>query len=82
MPCKTWLRRMACALAAAQKIRMVCRKPTPTGVPLTLKARVDGEVGRKTHVLCEVYAGNILTALGKSILVRVDIGHLAKTAHG
>jgi len=55
-------------------------KPTPMGVSLTLKARVEGKVGRKTHVLCEVYAGNILTALGKSILVRVDIGHLAKTA--
>ncbi len=55
-------------------------KPTPMGVPLTLRARVEGEVGRKTHVLCEVYACNILTALGKSIFVRVDIGHLAKTA--
>ncbi len=45
------------------------------------KARVEGEVSRKTRVLCEVYADNTLTALGDSILVRVDIGHLAKKAH-
>lgn len=45
-----------------------------------LKARVEGEIGRKTRVLCEVYAGDILTALGDSIFVRVNIGHLAKTA--
>ncbi len=55
-------------------------KPTPMGVPLMLKARVEGEVGRKTRVLCEVYAGDTLTALGDSVFVRVDVGHLAKTA--
>jgi hypothetical protein len=56
-------------------------KPTPMGVPLILKARVEGEVKHATRVLCEVYAGGTLTALGDSIFVRVDIGHLAKTAH-
>ena len=56
-------------------------KPTPMGVLLTLKARVEGAVERKTRVICEVYAGDILTALGDSIFVRVDVGHLAKTAH-
>ncbi len=56
-------------------------KPTPMGVPLTLKAWVEGKVDRKTRVLCEVYAGNTLTALGDSIFVRVNVGHLAKTAH-
>lgn len=54
-------------------------KPTPMGVPLTLKARIEGEVGRKTRVICEVYANDILTALGDSIFVRVDLGHLAVT---
>lgn len=57
-------------------------KPTPMGVPLRLKARVEGEVARKTRVLCEVYAGDVLTALGDSVFVRVDVGHLAQTAHG
>jgi len=57
-------------------------KPTPMGVLLTLKARVEGEVGRKTRVICEVYAGEILTAVGDSVFVRVDVGHLAQTAHG
>ena len=56
-------------------------KPTPMGIPLRLKAHVDGEVGRKTRVLCEVYANDTLTALGDSMFVRVDIGHLAKMAH-
>ena len=56
-------------------------KPTPMGVPLILKARVEGKLGRATRVLCEVYANDTLTALGDSIFVQVDIGHLAKTAH-
>lgn len=56
-------------------------KPTPMGTPLHLKARIEGEVARKTRVLCEVYAGNRLTAIGDSVFVRVDVGHLAKTAH-
>ena len=54
-------------------------KPTPMGVPLTLKARVDGPVERKTRVLCEVYANDILTAVGDSVFVRVDVGHLAES---
>lgn len=56
-------------------------KPTPMGVPLTLKAKVEGNIDRKTRILCEVYAGDVLTALGDSVFVRVDVGHLAKTAH-
>jgi hypothetical protein len=39
---------------------------------LYLKAWVDGEVGRKNRVLCEVYADDMLTATGDSIFVRVD----------
>lgn len=57
-------------------------KPTPMGVPLTLRARVEGEVGRKSRVVCEVYADSVLTAIGDSIFVRVDTGHLADAAHG
>jgi len=55
-------------------------KPTPMGVPLTLRARVEGDVGRKTRVLCEVHAGDALTALGDSIFVRVDTAQLAAAA--
>ena len=57
-------------------------KPTPMGVLLTLKAHVEAEVARKTRVICEVYAKDTLTAIGDSIFVRVDVGHLAKTAAG
>ncbi len=57
-------------------------KPTPMGVPLVLKAKVEGEVGRKTRVICEVYAGDVLTAVGDSTFVRVDAEQLAAQAHG
>jgi hypothetical protein len=57
-------------------------KPTPMGVPLTLKARVEGEVGRKSRVICEVFAGDVLTAVGDSVFVRVDASSLADAAHG
>ncbi len=55
-------------------------KPTPMDVPLLLRARVEGEVMRKTRVVCEVYAGDVLTALGDSIFVRVDTAQLAEAA--
>jgi hypothetical protein len=57
-------------------------KPTPMGVPLTLKALVEGEVGRKTRVICEVYADGVLTAIGDSTFVRVDTEQLRAAAHG
>lgn len=57
-------------------------KPTLMGVPLTLKAKVEGEVGRKSRVICEVYAGDVLTAVGDSVFVRVDTEQLAANAHG
>jgi hypothetical protein len=31
---------------------------------------------------CEVYAGDVLTAVGDSIFVRVDTAHLTAAAHG
>ncbi len=49
-------------------------KPTPMGVTLTLRARVEGDVKRKTRVVCEIYAGDVLTAIGDSVFVRVDTG--------
>lgn len=53
-------------------------KPTPMGLPLLLKARIEGEVKRATRVICEVYANEVLTASSDSIFVRVDVGHLAQ----
>lgn len=57
-------------------------KPTPMGVELTLKARVEGPVGRKSRVLCEVWAGDVLTATADNIFVRVDPAQLKAVAHG
>jgi acyl-coenzyme A thioesterase PaaI-like protein len=57
-------------------------KPTPMGVALTLRAKVEGAVGRKSRVICEVYADGVLTAVGDSVFVRVDTGQLAAAAQG
>lgn len=57
-------------------------KPTPMGEELYLKARVEGEAGRKTRVLCEVFAGETLTVRADSLFVRVDIDRLRERAGG
>lgn len=56
-------------------------KPTPMGQQLTLRAWVEGPVGRKSRIICEVYAEGVLTAIGNSVFVRVDAGQLANQAH-
>lgn len=58
------------------------RKPTPLGVPLTLRARVEGPVGRKTRVVCDVIADGLVTVRGDSYFARVDAVELAGRAHG
>ncbi len=57
-------------------------KPTPMGVELSLRARVEGPLARKSRIICEIYAGDVLTAIGDSTFVRVDAGKLAAQAHG
>jgi hypothetical protein len=47
-------------------------KPTPMDQPIHLKAWVEGEVGRKTRVLCELGTAEQVTALGDSVFVRID----------
>ena len=54
-------------------------KPTPLGVPLYLRSRVDGPVERKTRVLCEISANNIVTVVAEAVLVRVDVDTLARS---
>lgn len=56
-------------------------KPTPMGVELTLKARVEGEVGRKSTVICEIWAGDVLTVSAESLFVRVNPEQLSAAAH-
>lgn len=58
------------------------RRPTPMGVELSLRAWVEGEVGRKTRVICEIWAGDTLTVVADSIFVRVDTAMLKEQAHG
>jgi predicted thioesterase len=50
------------------------------GVELTLKAWVEGEVGRKSRVICEVWAGDVLTCRGDSVFVRVEAEQLKAQA--
>lgn len=47
--------------------------PTPMGTELLLRARVEGELGRKTRVLCEVLADGKTTVKADSIFVRVNM---------
>jgi hypothetical protein len=47
-------------------------KPTPMDRMLHLRAWVEGEVGRKTRVLCELGPEGEVTALGDSVFVRID----------
>ena len=56
-------------------------KATPLGVALDLRARVEGEVGRKTRVICEIRAGDLLTVRADTLYVRVDAGHLSARAN-
>ncbi|MNC67974.1 hypothetical protein D3C75_1185210 [compost metagenome] len=49
---------------------------------MLLKARVEAEVGRKTRVVCEVWAGDVLTVCADSVFVRVDTDKLKLKAHG
>ncbi len=47
--------------------------PTPMEQELTLKAYIEGEVGKKTRVICEVWCNGHMTAKADSVFVRVDI---------
>jgi acyl-coenzyme A thioesterase PaaI-like protein len=47
-------------------------KPTPIDRTLYLKAWAEGEVGRKTRVLCELGTEEMVTATGDSVFVRID----------
>ncbi len=64
------------------KLNLTYLKPTPMGVELTLKARVEGDVGRKSRVICEVWAGEVMTVVADSVFVRVDTEELTDKAHG
>ena len=47
-------------------------RPTPMDQTIHLKAWAEGEIGRKTRVLCELGTDDTITALGDSIFVRID----------
>lgn len=47
-------------------------KPTPQRETIHLKAWVEGEVGRKTRVICELGTADMVTATGDSIFIRVE----------
>ncbi|MEP7291041.1 MAG: PaaI family thioesterase [Chloroflexota bacterium] len=47
-------------------------KPTPLDQTIHLRAWVEGEVGRKTRVLCELGTTDTVTAMGDSVFIRVD----------
>ena len=50
------------------------QEPTPLDRPIELRAWVEGDVGRKTTVTCEVSSGEEVTATGEVTAVRVADG--------
>lgn len=58
------------------------RKATPMGVELLIKGRLEGDVTRKSRVICEIWAGDLLTVTAETLFVRVNAGHLSSKAHG
>lgn len=63
---------------ATGKLSLKYIKPTPMGVPLHLKAWVEGAVARKSRVMCRIYAGGELTVEADSIFVRVNPEEFAR----
>ena len=66
---------------ATGNLNITYLRPTPIGVELTLKAHVKGKVGRKTRVICEVFADDVLTVTADSVFARVDPAELSRAAH-
>ncbi|MHC8351662.1 hypothetical protein ACYZT7_20725 [Pseudomonas sp. RT4P38] len=76
--------------AAPEGVCYGCGSRNPHGLHIKSFWHEDGvhvmaehlpDVGRKSRVICEVYAGDVLTAIGDSIFVRVDTEQLAAVAH-
>lgn len=57
------------------------RRPTPMGIELVLRGRVEGPVARKTRVVTELWAGDTLTVTADTVFVRVDTARLSSSAH-
>ncbi len=72
------LPKINCATAQLQLHYM---KPTPMGVPLYLRARVEGPVRLRTRVICEIYAENKRTVMAESVFARINPSALARKAH-
>lgn len=67
-------------LCVTGSLALTYRNPTPLGAPLHLRARVEGDVGRKTRVVCSISAEGVVTVTSEAVLVRVDVSKLAARA--
>jgi len=56
-------------------------KPTPMGVELVIKGQLDGPLSRKSRVLCEIWAADVLTVKASTVFVRADTDRLRSMAH-
>jgi hypothetical protein len=56
--------------------------PTPLDEVIRLRAWVDGDVGRRIRVLCELGSATNVTAEGDSVFVRVDASRLERREIG
>ena len=53
------------------QLNVTYRKPTPLSQTIYLKAWVDGDIGKRTRVLCELGPQGVVTATGDVIAVRL-----------
>lgn len=47
-------------------------KPTPLDQPIQLKSYIEGDIGRKTHIICELGTSEVVTAIGDVVAVRIS----------
>ena len=64
---------------ATGQLTLRYRKPTPMGVPLYLKAKVDGKIGRTMRIVCDVMADGTMTVTAESLFFRVNADSLAQS---
>jgi len=64
-----------CTVTASYRIDM--KRPTPTGGPVTLRARIVASGDDRADVVGELEAGGVVTARGEGTFVAVREGHPA-----
>jgi uncharacterized protein (TIGR00369 family) len=65
------------AVGMTAELSVRYRRPTPHGVPLTLRARTDAVEGRRVHASGEIVVDGVVTAQASAVFVRASAARLA-----